>query len=616
MTDQDQRFESTRHTLESAIALIPRGKHILIGSGAAEPQGLVNELVRQASRFADNRIDHMMTLGSAPYVARKYADQFRHNAYFIGPNVRAAVRDGRADYTPVFLSKVPDLIRNRRLPIDVALIQCSPPDEYGFVNLGVSVDIVLAGVEAASLVIAEVNSKMPVVQGDGHVRMDHIDAWVPHASELLTLEHRAPDDIDREIGRHVANLVDDGSTIQVGIGALPDAILASLHHKKDLGVWTEMVSDGLIDLIDSGAVTGRYKTTDPGRVSASFCLGSTRTYNALHNNPHFAFHPVDVINDPILIGQQHRMVAINSALQVDLTGQVCADSLGVNFYSGIGGQVDFIRGASMCKGGKPVIALRSTATEQGLSRIVATLEAGAGVVTSRGDVHYVVTEYGTADLNGRSIRDRAMALISIAHPDFRGELLSAAKKRHYVFADQIEPRATYDHDQESDLVCPQGAHLVVRPIRETDEGKIADMFYSLSEETVQKRYLAPLVSLPHSQLMRYLSVDDTENVALVLETRPSDEAESEIVGIGRYHASGETKYADVAFLVRDEWQGRGLGRTLFERLTNLATENHLLGFTTEVLTSNQAMLHIFKDSGHDVVLDRDGMTYSVRITFR
>lgn len=610
-----ERYRKTEHSLETAVRLIPRGKHILVGSGAAVPRGLISELVRQSHRFSDNHISHILTLGEAPYVEARYENAFRHNAYFIGENVREAVRDGRADYTPVFLSQIPELFRQRRLPVDVALIQVSPPDEFGFVNLGVSVDIVLAAVQAASLVIAEINENMPVVHGAGYLRMDSLDAWVWHPSELPTIERPKPDAVVREISRNVASLVDDGATVQVGIGTLPETILASLSEKHDLGIWTEMVSDGLIDLIDCGAVTGRYKTIEPRRVSASFALGSARTYRVLDRNPHFSFNPVDIINDPLTIGRQHKMVAINGALQVDLTGQVCSDSVGGLFYSGIGGQVDFIRGASMCPGGRPIIALRSTVDGESISRIVAVLDEGAGVVTSRGDVHYVVTEYGIADLHGRSVRDRAMALISVAHPDHRAQLLSDAKHRRYVFFDQIEPRARYPKEREFVHKGRNGVSTLIRPLRETDEPMLSDMFYSLSEETIQRRYLAPLLQMPHSDIVRYLRIDDRYDVAMVVQTQPEDDSEPQIVGVARYHRDPTSQLAEVALLIRDDWQGQGYGNLLFERLIQIAKESGLEGFTAEVLSNNRAMLHVFESAGLFSERSYDGNTVGLRLMF-
>jgi len=459
--DWQERFAAKRMSTKDAVARVPRGKNIFIGSGAAMPAKLVEELVAQAPHFADNTIVHIMTLGPAPYVEPEHVDRFRHNAFFIGPNVREAVHEGRADYTPIFLSQVPSMIRSRRVPVDVAFIQTSPPDSFGFVNLGVSVDVVLSAVETARLVIAEINPSMPVVHGAGFVPMDQIDAWVLGENTLPDLPREPLDETSLEIGRNVASLVEDGSTLQVGIGQIPDASLKALEGKKDLGIWSEMFSDGVIDLIENGNITGRYKTIHPNKVSASFTFGSRNLYRYVDRNPIFTLHPSDYINDPVRVARQHKMVAINTALQIDLTGQVCADSIGTKFYSGIGGQVDFIRGASMSPGGKPIVAMPSTALDGQVSRIVASLDQGAGVVTSRGDVQFVVTEYGVADLQGRSIRDRAMALISIAHPSFRAELRAAGKERHYIFMDldHVGARQSAEVREEApDRALPFDAH--------------------------------------------------------------------------------------------------------------------------------------------------------------
>jgi acyl-CoA hydrolase len=463
--DWQERFAAKRMSAKDAIARVPRGKNIFIGSGAAEPVKLVEELVAQTLRFADNTILHIMTLGPAPYVDPEHVDRFRHNAFFIGPNVREAVHEGRADYTPIFLSQIPSMIRSRRVPVNVAFIQTSPPDSFGFVNLGVSVDIVLAAVEAASIVIAEINPEMPVIHGAGFVPMDQIDAWVLGENTLPELPREPLDETALEIGRNVASLVEDGSTIQVGIGEVPDASLKALEDKKDLGVWSEMFSDGVIDLIENGNITGRHKTIHRHKVSASFAFGTNHLYEFVDRNPTFTFHPSDYINDPVRIARQHKMVAINSALQIDLTGQVCADSIGTKFYSGIGGQVDFIRGASMSPGGKPIVAMPSTAKNGEVSRIVASLDQGAGVVTSRGDVQYVVTEHGVVDLQCLSIRDRAMALISIAHPNFRAELLDAGKERHYVFMDQITSELGYPKKYEKRIEIEGLPPLLMRRTR-------------------------------------------------------------------------------------------------------------------------------------------------------
>jgi len=594
--DWQEQYAAKRTTADEAVLRIPRGKHIFVGAGASEPVGLVNALGRQAQHFADNTIVHLMTLGPAPYVGPEYQSHFRHNAFFIVSNVRAAVHEGRADYTPVFLSRIPELIRSRRMPVEVALVQCTPPDKFGFVNLGVSVDVILAAIDAARLVIAEINPNVPVIHGAGFLLMSKFDAWTFHDTPMMEHSPDPPGDVELEIGRNVASLVEDGSTLQTGIGQLPDATLKALTDKRDLGIWTEMFSDCVIDLIERGVITGKYKTVHRGKISASFTFGTKRLYDYLDHNPLFTFHGSDFINNPIQIAQQHKMVAINSALEVDLTGQVCADSIGTKFYSGIGGQVDFIRGASMCPGGKPIIALRSTAKEGTLSRIVPTLTKGAGVVTSRGDVRYVVTEHGVADLLGKSIRERAVALISIAHPDFRSELLRDAKERHYVFSDQLEPHGRYPREIERRVQSRDGHHLLLRPIRSTDEPKLTEMLYSLTEATLYQRFMHIIKRIAHDERQTYLDIDYKANLGIALETC-NTELEPEIVGVAHYFLDPATQLADVAFLVRDPWQGKGLGTILVEEMMSLARAREIDGFTADVLASNRAMLHLFHKAG-------------------
>jgi acyl-CoA hydrolase/RimJ/RimL family protein N-acetyltransferase len=591
-----EKYADKRTTADEAVLRIPRGKHIFVGAGASEPVGLVNALGRQAQHFADNTIVHLMTLGPAPYVGPEYQSHFRHNAFFIGSNVRAAVHEGRADYTPVFLSRIPELIRSRRMPVEVALVQCTPPDKFGFVNLGVSVDVILAAIDAARLVIAEINPNVPVIHGAGFLPMSKFDAWTFHDAPMMEHVPDPPGEVELEIGRNVASLVEDGSTLQTGIGQLPDATLKALTEKRDLGIWTEMFSDGVIDLIERGVITGKYKTIHRGKISASFTFGTKRLYEYLDHNPLFTFHGSDFINNPITIAQQHKMVAINSALEVDLTGQVCADSIGTKFYSGIGGQVDFIRGASMCPGGKPIIALRSTAKDGTLSRIVPTLTKGAGVVTSRGDVRYVVTEHGVADLLGKSIRERAVALVSIAHPDFRAELLREAKERHYVFIDELAPQGKYPREIERRVKSRDGLELQLRPIRSTDEPKLTEMLYSLTEATLYQRFLHIIKRSTHEERRPFLDVDYKTNFGIVLETCNA-ELEPEIVGVAHYFLDPATQLADVAFLVRDPWQGKGLGTILVSETMRCARERDIDGFTADVLASNRAMLHLFHKAG-------------------
>ncbi|MCC6214159.1 MAG: acetyl-CoA hydrolase/transferase family protein [Polyangiaceae bacterium] len=431
MTWQEQ-WSARVSSAEAAIRTLRAGERIFVGSGAAEPLALVAALTSAGAHLEGNDIVHLLTLGPAPYVAADMARRFRHTAFFIGENVREAVAEGRADFMPIFLSEIPALLRGGRMPIDVALVQVSEPDAHGYTSLGVSVDIVRAAVDSARRVIAEVNPRMPRTHGDSFVHVSRFDALVPVDTPLPALEDEPLDDVCRAIGAHVATRIPNGATLQTGIGRIPSAVLAALSGHHELGVHTEMFSDPLIELVERGAVTGTRKGHLPGKIVTSFVLGSRRLYEWVHENPAVEMRASDYTNDPAIIARNERMVAINSALAVDLTGQVAADTLRGRFFSGIGGQVDFIRGAARSRGGLPIIALPSTAKGGTVSRIRATLEEGAGVVTSRGDVHYVATEHGVADLHGRSVRERALALASVAHPDFRGELLDAAKARRWV----------------------------------------------------------------------------------------------------------------------------------------------------------------------------------------
>jgi acyl-CoA hydrolase len=420
-------------TAEQAVRLIHPRQRILIGSGAAEPSGLVEAMVTHGTHLAGNEVVHLMTLGSAPYVQPGLEGRFRHTAFFIGANVRKAVQEGRADFMPVFLSEIPQLITSGRVHIDVALIQVSPPDRLGFVSLGVSVDVVRAAVDTADLILAEVNPSMPRTLGDSFLHVDRISQLVPVDVPLPELVPQPLDHVCREIGRNVASLIPDGATLQMGIGKIPDATLAALTDRRDLGVHTEMLSDGVMHLAEAGIVTGRRKTFLPGKIVTSFVMGTQRLYEWVHDNPQIEMRPSGFTNDPFQIAKNDQMTAINSALAVDLTGQVAADTVQGRFFSGIGGQVDFIRGAARSRNGRPIIALPATAKGGTVSRIQPIFEEGTGVVTSRGDIRYVVTEYGIADLWGRNIRQRTEALIGIAHPDFRSELLAAARQRCYVF---------------------------------------------------------------------------------------------------------------------------------------------------------------------------------------
>lgn len=420
----------TAHT--SAAAAVARtirsGDRVFVHGGAAVPRALVAALVARAPEVRDVELVHLHALGPAPYLAPDLAGSFRHRALFVGANARAAVQAGRADFVPVFLSDIPALFRNGRLPLDVALLNVSPPDAHGFCSLGTSVDVAKAAAETARTVVAQLNRAVPRTLGDSFVHVRRFAATVA-VDEPPTEEGAAtPSAVDQAIGRYVAGLVEDGATLQTGIGAVPNAVLAALTGHRDLGVHTEMFSDGVVDLVEAGVITGARKRVHAGKVVASFVVGTRRTYDFVRDNPLVELHPCDYTNDTALIRRHPAMTAINSALQVDLTGQVCADSLGPRIYSGVGGQMDFMRGAALAERGKPIIALPATAAGGTVSRIVPTLTPGAGVTTTRAHVHYVVTEYGVADLHGKSLRERARVLTALAAPPFREALEQAARE--------------------------------------------------------------------------------------------------------------------------------------------------------------------------------------------
>jgi len=418
-------------TADAAVSVVADGMRVLVGSGAAAPVTLIAAFCTRALGLRNVEACQLLTLGDAPYASPAFAGHVRHNAFFIGPNTRQAVAEGRADFTPVFLSEIAALLRGP-LPIDVALVQVSPPDAHGYCSLGVSVDIVKPGIDCAKVVLAEVNPRMPRTHGDAFVHVSRIDRLVEVDHSLPELEPEPITDIARSIGEHVAGLIQDGDTLQLGIGAIPNAVLAALVNHRDLGIHTEMFSDGVVDLVAKGVITNARKTLHRGKLVTSFVMGTKRVYDFVHDNPALEMHPSHYVNDPFVIAKNHGMVAINSALAVDLTGQVCADSLGPSFYSGVGGQVDFFRGAARSDGGHPIVALPATAKGGAVSRIAVELPLGSGVTTSRSDVHYVVTEFGVATLHGKTIRERVHALVGVAHPAFREDLLAGARERRWI----------------------------------------------------------------------------------------------------------------------------------------------------------------------------------------
>jgi len=422
-------------TPAEAAAQIESDTRLFLTGNCSVPREVLRALVDRAQELRNVEICQVLTVGAADYVAPEMRGHLRVNTLFISDNVRAAVNDGRADFTPCFLSEIPGLFRTGRLPLDTALVQISLPDEHGFCSFGVEVGVTKPAAQSAKRVIAELNPNMPRTLGDSFIHMSKLDTIVPVDYQLPELHMGSTDEVTDRIGAHVAELIPDGATLQTGIGGIPDAVLRRLGDRRDLGIHTELFSDGVIDLVHRGVINGERKTLHPGKMIAGFLLGTQKLYDFVHDNPQVELHPTDYVNDPFVIAQNERMVAINSAIEVDLTGQVCSDSIGPRFYSGVGGQVDFIYGASRSKGGVPIIALPSTVVKKDgtrLSKIVACLKPGAGVVTTRNHVHYVVTEHGIASLYGKTIAQRVEALINVAAPEFREELEAAARELRYL----------------------------------------------------------------------------------------------------------------------------------------------------------------------------------------
>ena len=430
-----ERYADRVTTAEQAVRDIQSGQRVFLTGNCSVPQHLLGALVQRAPALKDVEIVNVLTIGKAPHADPAMDGHLKINTLFISDNVRAAVHDGRADFTPVLLSEVPLLFRNGALPLDVALIHVSPPDEHGFCSLGIEAGLTKTPAQVAKMVIAEVNQRMPRTLGDSFIHISKIDRAIPVDYPLAELPMGEVTDLGRRIGEHVAGLVEDGSTMQMGIGSIPDAVLDFLSGKRDLGVHTELFSDGVMRLVQSGVITNERKTLHPGKIVAGFILGSQALYDFVDDNPIVELHPTEYVNDPFVISRNERMTSINSAIEVDLTGQVCADSIGPRPYSGVGGQMDFVYGAARSRGGRPIIALPSTVSLRDgsrLSRIVPMLKQGAGVTTTRNHVHYIVTEFGTAYLYGKTIRQRARALIEVAHPDYRADLEKAAGELKFL----------------------------------------------------------------------------------------------------------------------------------------------------------------------------------------
>ncbi len=593
---------------EAAVKKIENGSRVFIGTGCGEPQALIRAMVEDRS-IQDIVVYQMLSSTFAKYMNHEdFLYRFSLKLFFISVDMRRAAFEGKIDYIPVYLSQIPQIFASQEIGLDVALVQVSPPDKFGFCSLGISVDITLSGMHNAGVVIAQVNPHMPRTWGDSLVHVDEIDYLVFHEEPLVEAAPTCKNTkVVQRIGHYVNQLVDDGATIQVGFGHLPDAVVSYLDQKKDLGIHTQVITDGMLPLFKKKVVTNRNKSYLPGRVVASLCMGSKELYDYVDNNPMFYFRSSEFVNDPNVIAKNDNFISISSALEVDLTGQICTDSRGYLFYSGIGDQVDFIRGSCMSKGGFSIIVIPSTAQNGEVSRIVPHLSEGAGVATTRGDIDIVVTEYGIAELRRKSIYQRVMELAQIAHPKFRKELIDEAKKRRYIFPDQLPP-TTQDllflDNYRYSMALPMGKHVDFRPVMPSDEFESRQFFYSLQETTIYYRFFNKRKVFSRDMLQRqWADVDYTRNMTIIGMVQTGKR--KQIVAIGSYAEAGEHE-AEVAFLVKEDLHGMGIGTYLLEVLEAIARENRYDTFVATVLAENRKMIRVFQNHFPNAKLIRTG----------
>jgi len=612
------RFAEKKLTAAEAVRKIRHGSSVFIGTGCGEPQELIRAMVTDQA-IQDIVIYQMLSSTLSQYVYEPdFLSRFSLKLFFISPYMRQAAFDGKIDYLPAYLSQIPELFYSEQINLDVALVQVSPPDEFGFCCLGISVDITLAGLKMAKTVIAQVNPRMPTTWGDSHIHVDEIDYLVYHDEPMVEfIPATKNQQVVERIAHYVIQLVDDGATVQVGFGHLPDAILPYLKGKKDLGIHTQVITDGLLPLLKEKVITNRKKTYLPNRIVASLCMGSGDLYRYVHNNPMFYFRASEFVNDPNVIARNDNFISLSSALEVDLTGQICTDSKGYLFYSGIGDQVDFIRGSKMSKNGFSIIALPSTAQNGEVSRIVSHLSEGAGIATTRGDIDIVVTEYGIAELHGKSIYQRVMELTQIAHPRFREDLINDAKKRHYIFPDQVPPSRQdliFLENYKSYLDLPNGKSVEFRPLLSSDEFAIRNFFYSLRDQSIYYRFFHRKRVFKREMLQKqWATVDYRKNMSIVGVVQKGKY--KEIIAIGSYYGEDDSDRAEVAFLVREDFQSMGMGGYLLEVLEEIAKENQYKAFTATVMSENVAMIHLFKKHYPDAQVAQYGQESELFMPF-
>lgn len=614
MDDLKNSYPEKFTSEDKAFKNIQRGNKIYIGTAAGEPKHLVRSLMEYLNHnplaFFDVDIYHVWTLlDDTDVFFEKYKRNFRIKSFFIGDTNRDAINKGDADYTPVFTSRIPSLFDRKSFPIDIALVEVSLPDEHGYFNLGVGVDITKAAVENAGLVIAQVNAHMPRVHGDGFIHIKDIDYIIPYDEPLPEYDFKKENEIALQVGRHVASLVRDGDTIQIGYGHIPLGVLSCLSHKKQLGIHTDLITDAIVDLMRKGVIDNSKKSLNKGKTIGTYCLGKKETYDFVNNNPSIELRRIDYVDNLLTIAQHDNMTAINTVMQIDLTGQASAETLGNVFYSGISGFANFIRATLLAKKGKIIIAMKSTARNGEVSKIVPTLLEGSGVSLHRGDVQYVVTEYGIAYLQGKNLRERALELIAIAHPKFRPWLIEEAKKLNLIDKNQKfvqGPRGKYMEEYEAHRTTKTGLELLLRPIRISDETRVREFFNSLSDQSLYLRFFTPRAYVPYESLQDIITVDNARGVSILAMVQQEEDYE-QVVGLGQYFIN-ETDYsAEVSFATSDDYQNNGIASVLLTHLSYLAQKNGLLSFTASVLAENRSMVRVLKNIGFAHKSSGDGV---------
>lgn len=590
---------------ELAVGHIRNGEHVFVGTGCAAPRRLVQALEQMTSPPADLELVHFFTVKAFDHDATgRSTTRFRHRTFFVGNDMRAAIKQGLVDYVPMSIARVPEMIALGRIAVDVALIQVSTPDAFGYVSLGVSVDIIPAALARARLIIAEVNPAMPRSMGDSTLHISRIDHLVPVSTPVTEFE-RIPvqEENVQRIARYIAGIIDDGSTLQIGLGQVAHEALQYLTDRKDLGVHSDLISDAIIPLLENNSLTGARKTSKPFKIVASLALGSRALYDLIDSNPLFSMEPMDAVCNPATIAAQYKMVAIAQAYSIDLTGQVCIDQFGGEFYSGIGSQGEFLRGASRSPGGKPIVCMTATTEDGSQSRIRASLLAGESATIARTDVHYVVTEFGIAYLFGKSIRERATALIELAHPQFRPELFAQAQALGYLNADQtLQNLRAYPVEEEQTLTLKDGRTVMLRPASSSDAQGIRDLFHHLSEADVYTRFFRHVRGLSNAEVQRLCNVNYENEVAFVATAGTREE--SLIVGQACYFIDPTSNLADTAFMVHPDWQGCGLGTALQDCMVRHAKKRGLRGFVADILPGNARMLRLARNGPPTIQVEK------------